>query len=343
MKKLALIGCGGIGAYHLQHFLTYDDVKLAGFCDIIPERAKAFAARTGGKAYADFKTMYDEVEPDMVFICVPPYAHGELEFETIARGIPMFIEKPVTLDLDLAKEISRRVADSGLITAVGFQCRYSNLIAPTMNFVRNNRVVYVEAARMGGIPEVPWWREKSLSGGQIVEQTIHQFDIIRYFIGEPVEVYTMGARGFVQMDGYDTDDLSATAIRFANGALGTLATGCYATSGASMDSKITFSAMDARLDHYIINKVNIFGGKPPEKKDGLVVKGDGTLSATGDCMTYRDDGTAGRACDRAFVDAVLTGDALFIRSSYDDAVKSLAFVLACNQSMAENRPVMMKA
>lgn len=40
MKKLALIGCGGIGGYHLGHFLQFEDIELAGFCDIIPERAE---------------------------------------------------------------------------------------------------------------------------------------------------------------------------------------------------------------------------------------------------------------------------------------------------------------
>ena len=51
MKKLAQIGCGGIGGYHLEHFLKFDDVELVGFCDIIPERAEGFAKKAGkGKA-----------------------------------------------------------------------------------------------------------------------------------------------------------------------------------------------------------------------------------------------------------------------------------------------------
>lgn len=339
MKKLAMIGCGGIGTYHLNHLMTFKDIELAGFCDIIPERAQAFADKTNSKAYTDFKRMYDEVKPDMVFICVPPYAHGEIEFETIRRGIPFFVEKPVTLDYDLAMEINRQVTQRGLITAVGFQCRYSNLIEPTKDFVSKHEIIYVEGARMGGIPDTPWWADKRLSGGQIVEQTVHQFDVIRYLVGEPEEVYTMGARGFVKQENYDTDDLSNTAIRFENGALGNMATGCYATSGATMDSKLTFSARDARLDHYIITRVNIHGDAAIRDNDGLVVEGDGTLAAGGDCLTITDDGKAGITCDRTFVDAVLTGDGSKIRSPYADAVKTLAFVLACNQSMQENKPV----
>lgn len=343
MKKLAIIGCGGIGTYHLEHFLEYTDVELAGFCDLIPERAEGFVQKAGrGRAFTDFREMYDEVSPDMVFICVPPTCHGEIEFETIRRGIPFFVEKPLALDLDLARRIRDAAEEKGLITASGFQCRYSNIIQPTIEFIQSHEIPYVECARMGGIPETPWWKDKALSGGQAVEQTIHQFDIIRYVFGEPESVFSMAARGFVQgVEGYDTDDLSCTVIRFQNGALGTITTGCYAQSGCCFDSKITFSSADARLDHYIIDKVKVFTERPQEEIDnGLVVKGDGTLKMDNENVALTlDDGTAGVICDRTFVDAVLTGDGSKIRSTYRDALRSVAFTLACNQSMDTGLPV----
>ena len=51
---------------------------------------------------------------------------------------------------------------------------------------------------MSSIPDAPWWKVKSLSGGQAVEQTIHQFDILRYVFGEPESVFSTATRGFVQ-------------------------------------------------------------------------------------------------------------------------------------------------
>ena len=343
MKKLALIGCGGIGSYHLEHFLDYQDVELAGFCDIIPDRAEAFAKKAGrGRAFACYKEMYDAVKPDMVFLGIPPDCHGEIEFETIERGIHMFVEKPLALDLALAAEIRKRAEAKGIITASGFQCRYSNIVPATQAFVRDNQIVYVGCERMGGIPGTPWWGIKARSGGQIVEQTIHQYDMIRYICGEIVEVFTFGARGFIKdAPNYDTEDVSTTALRFASGALGCISTGCYALSGAAYDSKITFSARDARLDHYIIDKVRVYGEeKQKEEKGGLVVKGDGTMrSGTGLIEEVKDDQSAGIVCDRTFVDAVLTGDRSKIRSPYADALKTLALTLACNQSMAKDKPV----
>ncbi|MFR3483082.1 MAG: Gfo/Idh/MocA family protein [Clostridia bacterium] len=343
MKKLAIIGCGGIGRYHLDHFLQFRDIELAGFCDIILERAEVFAKAAGsGQGFTDYKEMYDAVQPDMVFICIPPYAHGDIEFETIRRRIPFFVEKPVALSLDLAHEIRQRIQEAGLITASGFQCRYSNLVEPTVEFIQDHEIVFIDCVRVGGIPGTEWWKKRALSGGQIVEQTIHQFDIIRYVFGEPDTVFTMGTKGYVtDVDGYDTEDLTTTVVRFQNGALAAISTGCYASAGASADSKVTFGARDSRADLYILDKLRVFEEKQAAVEDSsLVVKGDGAMNGKGTTDTvYRQEGDSGLLCDRTFIDAVLSGDPSKIRSPYEDAVRSLAFTLACNESLDTGLPV----
>ncbi len=348
MKKLALIGCGGIGHYHLSHFVQFKDiVELAGWCDLIKERAEDCQKIAGcGEVFTDYKVMLDTVKPDMVFVCVPPYCHGEIEFDLIERGIHFFVEKPLALDLELARKIRDAAEAKGLITASGFQCRYADLIVqPAKKFCADNQVVLVECSRIGGVPGVDWWRKKDLSGGQAAEQTIHQFDIIRYMIGDPVEVFSYNARGIIteeEWPGYDTDDLSITACKFENGALCVISTGCYATSGDSFDSKITFSTRDKRMEHRILGNTVIYGEKPvevEEAKDGFVVKGDGALSAGGGAVKYNNEGDAGVQCDRTFIEGVISGDGSKIRSSYRDAFKSVAFTLACNQSMDTGLPV----
>lgn len=345
MKKLAMIGCGGIGNYHLGHFLEFKDiVELAGFCDLIPEKAEDFVRRAGsGKAYTNYLEMYDEVKPDMVFICVPPYAHGEIEFETIKRGIHFFVEKPLALDLDLARSIRDAAEEKGLITASGFQCRYSNLVEPNVKFCKENQVIFVDCTRIGGVPEMWWWRDKNVSGGQIVEQTIHQFDIIRYVFGEPVEVCTYGTRGYVnEWENYNTDDCSVTIVKFASGAIGTISTGDYATKGESFDSKIVFSTRDSRAELKILGSFEVFTNRPAEntESDGFIVKGDGAMVQGDTLITqYRQDGDAGILCDRTFIEAVISGDGSKVRSPYRDALKSLTFTMACNESMASGKPV----
>jgi myo-inositol 2-dehydrogenase / D-chiro-inositol 1-dehydrogenase len=348
MKKLAMIGCGEIGTYHLSHFLNFKDIELAGFCDLIPEKAESFVSKSGsGKAFTNYKEMYDEINPDMVFICIPPTEHGEIEFETIKRSIPFFVEKPVALSMELAKQILDEVKKAGLITAVGFQCRYSNLVEPNVKFIKENEIIFVDCIRIGGVPGASWWKKRSTSGGQIVEQTIHQFDVIRYVFDEPDTVFTMGTKGFVtEIEGYDTEDLSTTVVRFKNGALATISTGCYATGGDAADSKIVFSSRDTRAELRILGDLKLFGCNDNEidtdstKSEGFVIKNDGALSTSkaGEII-YKQEDDAGILCDRTFIDAVLTGDNSKIRSPYEDAIRTLEFTLACNSSMDTGLPV----
>lgn len=340
-----MIGCGGIGSYHLSHLLGFKDiVELAGFCDLIPEKAEQFVSKAGsGKAFADFHKMYDEVKPDMVFICVPPNKHGEIEYETIRRGIHFFVEKPLSLDLDMARDIRDKAETARLITASGFQCRYSNLVEPNKKFIKENEIVYIECARIGDVPGVDWWTKRSTSGGQIVEQTIHQFDMLRYVYGEPDTVFTFGTRDFIKMEGFDTEDLSTTVVKFKSGALATIATGCYAKTGEAFDSKITFSARNCRADLCILDHFTVYGAGINEAADedkGLILKNDGSLKKTASETTvYRQDGDPGILCDRTFIEAAISGDGSKIRSPYADALKSLAFTIACNQSMDTGLPV----
>ncbi|MGI6202958.1 MAG: Gfo/Idh/MocA family protein [Eubacteriales bacterium] len=349
MKKLAMIGCGGIGGYHLNHFLQFKDIELAGFCDIIISRAEEFARRAGsGKAYIDYRTMLDEVKPDMVFVCIPPHCHGQVEFELIERGIPFFVEKPISIHEDLARELNKRVAEKGLITAVGFQCRYDNINDAAFDFFKQEQVIAVQASRVGGVPEVEWWRNKTQSGGQLIEQTIHQLDILRYLLGEPEYVYSVAGRGYITQEewpGYFTDDISTTLIVFESGVQATMMTGCYALDGAAWDSKMTFGGRRARMDYVLCSNVTIYGLAPedvaPEMEGGLVIKGDGAMRRSDDEKGIRTNSTVdfGLICDRTFIDAVITGDPSKIRSPYSDAYKSVMFGLACNKSMETGQPV----
>lgn len=345
--KLAMIGCGGIGEYHLSHLRTFDDIaKLTGFCDLIPEKAEKFAKEIdGAKAYTDFREMLNAEKPDAVFVCVPPYCHGEIEDELINRNIDFFVEKPLTLDIALAKSIEKRIAEKGLITAVGFQCRYDMLAEPIKEFAEKNTIPFVDCTRFGSIPEVLWWKDKKLSGGQLVEQTIHQLDYIRYVLGEPEEVFSMAARGFVEAEDYDTDDLTATVVRFENGTLATIGTGCYAETGDAFDSKTVFSAKDKRGEMRLWDTFEIFGEQQQEVNEigNLVVQGDGGLSdASKEGKLFKNEGDSGFLCDRTFLEAVQTKDSSKIRSPYSDAIKTLAFGLACNKSMDTGLPVKVK-
>ena len=131
-------------------------------------------------------------------------------------------------------------------------------------------------------------------------------------------------------------------MKFKNGTIGTISTGDYATSGNSFDSKIIFSSRDKRAELKILGTFEVFGEKPAEpegENGGFVIKGDGALGKAGGSIVYQEEGDAGILCDRTFIEAVISGDGSKVRSPYRDAFKSVAFTMACNESMATGKPV----
>jgi len=354
MKKFAIIGCGNIGWYHLEHLMQFEDIELAGFCDVVLARAEAYAQKAGGGAvFTDYREMFDTLKPDAVFLSIPPGAHGVIELEAIARRIHMFVQKPVSNSLRQARHIAAAIENAGLISAVGFQCRYDNINEPAKAFVAEHPVVTVQASRVGGVYAGPdWWRVRSASGGMLMDAGIHQMDMMRYLLGkEPVEVFSFNRGGFVTNEecvGYDIDDVSVSAIRFGDGTTAVMTAGCYSVNGASWDSKMTFGARDCRMEYELCRRVSLFGTQPEGMTAGAetvinaeTVKGDGTQRRSDNekALVTKSGVDYGLLCDRTFVDAVITGDPRAIRSPYADAVKSLAFVLACNQSMDTGLPV----
>ena len=75
--KVGFIGTGGMAGAHMNTLKGFDDVEFVAMCDVVEEKAKARANEFGGKPFTDYKEMFDKVDMDAVYICTPPFAHGE--------------------------------------------------------------------------------------------------------------------------------------------------------------------------------------------------------------------------------------------------------------------------
>ncbi|MDD2442742.1 MAG: Gfo/Idh/MocA family oxidoreductase [Clostridiaceae bacterium] len=320
--KAAFVGCGGICNFHLSHLVQFDDVDYVGFMDIRPERAREKAAQVGGAPVFDnYCQMLDEAKPDVLYICVPPDQHGTLEFEAIKRKIHFLVEKPMALSMELATRIRDAAAEAGIITAVGFQDRYLDVIEKTREFLKGRQVGLVDGAWLGGIPGVYWWPTYATSGGQIVEQNIHLFDMLRYLFGEPERVYCAAARGIVKRDGYDLHDYSSAVITFKNKVIATLFTGCYLARNVPNKNGLHIRCADADIRYILRQSVELDTGSYVE--------------------LHRREIDQGVTEDRTFLDAVKTCNPAIIRSPYADACKSLALTLACNESIATGKEIVL--
>ena len=193
--RVGFIGAGGIAGNHLGNLRNFDDVEFAAMCDVAKERAEGRANDFGGNPYTDFQEMLEKEELDAVYLCLPPFAHGEPELAALERGIPIFIEKPIDADIASAIAVRDKVAETGVLTSVGYNWRYSDAIQKARERLTDFKVLGALGAWMGGMPGTPWWRVKELSGGQHIEQTTHVFDVCRFLLrGEAVSVHAVAQK-----------------------------------------------------------------------------------------------------------------------------------------------------
>lgn len=320
--KVGLIGCGGRAGSHMEALEQMEDVVVVAVADPVEERRAAAGKRFGcARVYYDHTDLYNHESKDTldaVFISIEPTAHTDSETRAIDMGIGFMVEKPMTLNLKQADDIAKRLDEAGLVSAVGFQDRYLNLVDIMKEELPNHKAGgLVYGAWIGGIPGVWWWQKKSTCGGQLVEQNIHLVDGLRYLYGEPLSVYATCSTGIV-MPGkdapaeYDTDDHSTAVIRFAGNVTATLTSGCY-LNGINAHCGLTVTLNDMIMDYQLRHQLTI---QTAEETRVIKAKHD---------QTY--------LMDRAFMDAVRQGDPKAVRSPYADALKSLKLGFAANQSM----------
>lgn len=318
--KVGFIGCGGNANGHMRRLSGLDFVQLAAFCDVVEEKAKATAEEYGGPAYTDLKEMLATEELDAVYISIPCDCHGEPERAAIEAGVPMFVEKPVHLEMGEAKELAAEVEGKGLITSAGYQERYLDVIDKAREALQDRKVGIVMGYWIGGTPKLPWWVIRAKSGGQQVEQTTHVFDMARYLCGEVDRVFAGACKGIIEgVPNYDIEDASAVTLMFKSQAIGVIWSGCYIKGAKNVPNGLDIICPDATINYNRRKSVTIAGS------DGV--------------ETWENENDFCLDCDRGFVEAVRDDDPAKVRVSYPDAVKSLELSLAANQSLDTGLPV----
>ncbi|MET0765326.1 MAG: Gfo/Idh/MocA family oxidoreductase [Blastococcus sp.] len=221
--RVGLVGAGAVGARHARTLAAFADVELVGICDPAAGAREALAAEVGVPCVDGLDRLVRE-RPDAVWVCVPPFAHGEPEAALVRAGIPFFVEKPLAADLPAAERVAAAVAGSGLPTATGYHWRHLDTVERARAVLTGRQVRLVDARWWGGTPPPAWWRAERLSGGQVVEQATHVLDLVRVLAGEVAEVTGGAARS--SAEGRDVPDATAAVLRLESGAVGTVSTSC---------------------------------------------------------------------------------------------------------------------
>ncbi len=234
MKRLrtAILGCGGFAQRHAQVLNQLSgEVELVACCDRNAWKAQALSAQySAGRAqvFTHHTEMLDSTDLDILIVCLPPYGHTDEVEQAARRGIHLLVEKPIALTRDKAWQMVEASEQADIQTQVGFMYRFGEALE-YLQSLDTGPIGLFSARYFCNALHAPWWRDKAKSGGQLVEQAIHMFDLMRYLMGEPCTVYAKQANLFHQdTSGYTIEDVSATIVTFTHGGIGVV----YASNGA---------------------------------------------------------------------------------------------------------------
>lgn len=301
--RVAIVGCGRMGAERAT-CATESGATIAFCADSDGERARSLASRFQSQSVADAHAIpWRDVQA--VFVCTPPSARSVV-FDAIAAGVAVLVEKPIGLSEADGAMLVSAVEKQTVINAVGYMNRYRPSVLAARAAAAASTVSAVAVHWASKRYAVPWWGQPDLSGGPFNEQATHIVDLVRFVVGEIVDVRAIaGPSG-------DEKNVSraAVAMRFENGAVGTLAYTCEAD-----DKHIGLHVMSGAgaIELRGWNFANSDAGDDPDPNPFMIET-------------------------RTFLEAVSSGDARHIRSDFADATKTQRAVDLIRRRFADGMP-----
>lgn len=209
------------------------------------------------------------------------------------------------------------MVESGVLSQAGYMTRYSDITERAKSLVADRSIGLATGrfvCNMGS--GHPWWGIKARSGGQMVEQTTHCFDWLRYFLGEVEEVSTYGHYTNAE-DTADFEDSSACNLRFKSGTAASVLSTCVTNTPVGHGNELFGREFYLHLAHDF-------------KLTGQI---------DGQTETYEGQEAGYFRQVEHFLRAVEGGDRSLIRCDFEDAVRSLAVTIAANESLEKGVPV----
>lgn len=219
-NRIAVIGAGVMGRDHIKYIGNEERATLAAISDPMPA-AKELAASLGVPYFADHKEMLDGVELDGVIIASPNKLHIPQAYDTLERNIPTLIEKPVSDDLDAAREFAKAAEAKGTPMLVGQHRRHNPYVKRAKEIISSGELGHIVAVSMhyliykpDNYYDIEWRRKKG--AGPILVNMVHDIDLLRYLVGEIVEIQAMTAN---KARGFEVEDTAVVNLRLENGTI----------------------------------------------------------------------------------------------------------------------------
>ncbi|MGW7520135.1 Gfo/Idh/MocA family protein [Streptomyces sp. NPDC054796] len=239
--RIGLIGTGRIGAFHARTLAAHPAVTELLLADADAERAAEVVSELGATATATSSPAgLFAAQPHAVVIASATASHAELITAAAGRGLPVFCEKPIALDLPGTLAALRTVDAAGALLQIGFMRRFDAGYAAAREAVRSGRLGRLHTVRaVTSDPAPPPAAYLPLSGGLYRDCLVHDFDALRWVTGrEVVSVYAAGSdAGPGMFRDADDVDTAATLLTLDDGTL------CTATA-----TRVNGAGYDVRME-----------------------------------------------------------------------------------------------
>ncbi len=202
MMRFGLVGYGLFGRCHARCLATTEGVELGAIATTsAANRAAAAADHPGARVLADWRELVDAADIDAVDIVAPNHLHAEMAIAALDAGKHVLLEKPMATSLEDAAGICEAVRRSGRQLSVGHELRLSAQWAPVKRLIDEGAIGtprYVNLS-LFRFPYRPggggWRRDPARVGSWILEEPIHFYDLIMWYLerlGPPVSVQARG-------------------------------------------------------------------------------------------------------------------------------------------------------
>jgi UDP-N-acetyl-2-amino-2-deoxyglucuronate dehydrogenase len=228
--RYALIGCGRISPNHLMA-AKENNLNIVALCDLIPASMADKIAKCGLpaniKQYTDYKQMLEEEDLDLVAIATESGKHAAIALDCIEKGIHVIIEKPIALSLEDADAIIASAEKKGIKVCACHQNRFNKSIQKIREALEQGRfgrlfhgTAHIRWNRGRAYYEqAPWRGTWEQDGGALMNQCIHNIDLLRWMLGdEIIEVTAYIDR--LNHDYIEAEDLGIALVKFKNGSYG---------------------------------------------------------------------------------------------------------------------------
>ena len=232
--RYALIGCGRIATNHMKAAVN-NQLEISAVCDVVPEHMEVLLAKHELQndmsilRYTDYRSMIQEVKPDLVSIATESGIHAEIALFCIDHGVHVIIEKPMAMSISDANEIIRHSEEKHVKVSACHQNRFNIAVQEMRHALEAGRFgrlshgsIHVRWNRnQGYYDQAPWRGTWAQDGGALMNQCIHGIDLLRWtFGGEIEEVYGATRQQF--HDYLEAEDVGMAVVKFKNGAIATI-------------------------------------------------------------------------------------------------------------------------